>query len=295
MRLKGIGRLILKKVGLVVKSDVEASSKADELEAWLTERHVGVVRKNNPPADHDQPEPELPSQAPAELLCIFVLGGDGTFLSAARWIGERQIPILGVKFGQVGFLADSTEDSLFPVAEAILKGAFKTTPRMRLRVRVFREGKQRADETVLNDVVINRGALARLAYVDTYIDGHYLTTYVADGLIISTPTGSTAYSLAAGGPIIHPEVPGIILTPICPFTLTIRPLIVPENVDIKMRLAKKTADISLTFDGQAGLDIDERDEISIQKASIPIHMITLPDQRYYDVVKAKLHLSGGRT
>ena len=147
---------------------------------------------------------------------------------------------------------------------------------------------------MLNDAVINRGALARLAHIETYIDDHYLTTYSADGLIVATPTGSTAYSLAAGGPVIHPAVPGIILTPICPFTLTNRPLIVPESANIKIRLTKSASDIILTFDGQKGLEIDDRDEIVIQKGPHPVYLITLPDRQYFDILKNKLKWSGGR-
>ena len=147
---------------------------------------------------------------------------------------------------------------------------------------------------MLNDVVINRGALARLAHIETYINDLYLTTYSADGLIVATPTGSTAYSLAAGGPVIHPAVPAIILTPICPFTLTNRPLIVPESANIKIRLAKGASDIVLTFDGQKGLEINDQDEIVIQKGPHPIHLITLPERQYFDILKNKLKWSGGR-
>lgn len=283
----------MKKIALVVKADSRACNKADELERWLGNRNIEVFRKNNPPPDLRSTEPESPS-APDDLFCVFVLGGDGTFLSAVRWIGDQPVPIMGIKFGEVGFLAEISEDELFAVSEAILDGAFSTTERMRLKVRVVRNGRQLADETVLNDVVINKGALARLAYIDTYVDEHYLTTYVADGLIIATPTGSTAYSLAAGGPIIHPRVPGILVTPICPFTLTIRPLMVPESACIKMQLAKPTANIMVTFDGQTGLEIDEQDEITICKGRWPIRMIKIPGKNYFDVVKAKLRWSGGR-
>ena len=137
-------------------------------------------------------------------------------------------------------------------------------------------------------------AIARLANIDTYIDDHYLTTYRADGLIVATPTGSTAYTLAAGGPIIHPDVPSIILTPICPFTLTNRPLIVPDAVAIKIKLETTSSDIMLTFDGQKGLKIGDQDTIIIRKGTHPVHMINLPGQQYYDVLKAKLSWSGGR-
>jgi NAD+ kinase len=165
---------------------------------------------------------------------------------------------------------------------------------MRLLVKVIREERELACETVLNDIVVNKKALARLAHIETYIDDHYMTTYSADGLIVTTPTGSTAYSLAAGGPIIHPGVPGILITPICPFTLTNRPLVVPDSARIKVRLAKESLDIILTFDGQGCIEIDENDTIIIQKGPYPINMITMPDQHYIDVLKDKLRWSGGR-
>lgn len=283
----------MKKVGIVVKEDAEAIKKAAELEGWLRSRDIEVVRKealrpSRRIADMDK------SFAPSDLFCIFVLGGDGTFLSAVRWIGDQNIPILGVKFGEVGFLAEIAEDSLFFVAEAVLNNKFVTKPRMRLLVKVIREERELACETVLNDIVVNKKALARLAHIETYIDDHYMTTYSADGLIVTTPTGSTAYSLAAGGPIIHPGVHGILITPICPFTLTNRPIVVPDSACIKVRLAKESLDIILTFDGQGCIEIDENDTIIIQKGPYPINMITMPDQHYIDVLKDKLRWSGGR-
>lgn len=283
----------LKRVGLVVKPDSEARRHADRFKRWLTEREIVVQCQESLPPAGRRKQPDLLA-APDDLGCVFVLGGDGTFLSAVRWIGDRDIPIIGAKFGEVGFLAETAEDSLTRVAESILAGDFSTQDRMRLRVRVIREGRELNHETVLNDLVINKGALARLAQIDTFVDEHYLTTYRADGLIVSTPTGSTAYSLAAGGPIIHPEVPGILLTPICPFTLTNRPLIVPDTVGIKIRLEKGSSDIFLTFDGQEGLDISDRDIILVEKAPYPVRMIVVPGQSYFDVLKAKLRWSGGR-
>ncbi len=283
----------MKKIGIIVKADPEARNKADELEKWLGSRGVDILRKESCPPNRGDSELEG-SCAPSDLHCIFVLGGDGTFLSAVRWIGNQDIPILGVKFGDVGFLAETAEDHLFSVAETILNEKFTTQHRMRLLVRVVRNQKERATETVLNDVVINRGALARLASIETYINKLYLTTYRADGLIVATPTGSTAYSLAAGGPLIHPSVPAIIMTPICPFTLTNRPLIIPDSSVINIRLEKGSSDIILTFDGQKGLEIDDKDTIVASKGSHPIRMITLPEQDYFDVLKAKLRWSGGR-
>ena len=282
----------LKKIGLVIKSDTKAKKKAAELERWLRSRKIEIVRKKTTESGQKNAAGSL--KAPPDLDYIFVLGGDGTFLSAVRWIGDQDIPILGIKFGEVGFLAEIAEENLYSAAEKVLKGDFILRPRMRLSVEVRRRNETLAQETILNDVVINRGALARLAHIETYIDDHYLTTYSADGLIVATPTGSTAYSLAAGGPVIHPAVPGIILTPICPFTLTNRPLIVPQSANIKIRLTKGSSDIILTFDGQKGLEIDDRDEIVIQKGPHPIHLITLPDRQYFDILKNKLKWSGGR-
>ena len=284
----------MKKIGIIVKADLAVGRKADALEKWLRDKGVETLRREShlPHSDHLTKDME---RAPAELDCIVVLGGDGTFLSAVRWIGDQNIPILGVKFGEVGFLAEIAEDRLQSVAQIILNGEFSTQPRMRLLVRVVRQNLERAVETVLNDVVINKGALARLAHIETYINDRYLTTYRADGLIIATPTGSTAYSLAAGGPVIHPTVPAVVMTPICPFTLTNRPLIIPDSATVTIVLAERASDLMLTFDGQQGLPIDDRDTIVISKSPHPIHMISEPNKNYYDVLKAKLRWSGGRT
>jgi len=283
----------VKKVGIVVKEDAEAKKTANELKGWLRSKNIDIVGKENLPPGRRIANKDK-TCAPSDLFCVFVLGGDGTFLSAVRWIGDQAIPILGIKFGEVGFLAETAEENLIPAVETVLNEQFVTEQRMRLLVTVTLKDKEIARETVLNDIVINKGALARLAHIETYIDSHYLTTYSADGLIVATPTGSTAYSLAAGGPVIHPAVPGILMTPICPFTLTNRPLIVPNTVTIRISLGKKSSDIMLTFDGQAGLEINENHTIVIRKAPCPVYMITLPDQDYFDVLKAKLRWSGGR-
>ncbi|RTZ97876.1 MAG: NAD(+) kinase [Deltaproteobacteria bacterium] len=287
----------MKKIGLVVKADPQAEKTADKFQAWLTGHSMMVVRREpfNPgevgSADRNDP---YTGNAPADLSCVFVLGGDGTFISAVRWIGDQPIAVLGVKFGDLGFLAETTAENLYPVARAVLDNQLTIRPRMRLVVRVLRDEKEILRETVLNDVVINRGALARLADIITYIDNQYLTTYRADGLIVATPTGSTAYSLAAGGPIIHPNVQGTIITPICPFTLTNRPLIVPDNAAIKIRLEKRAEGIALTLDGQLGMAIDQRDTIIVTKSNHPVQMIGIPDRSYFDVLKTKLRWSGGQ-
>jgi NAD+ kinase len=283
----------LRKIALFVKRDKKACQKADEFEAWLKNKGIEVVRKESlAPGHHSAADNKI--GAPQDLFCLFVLGGDGTFLSAARWIGDLNTPLLGVKFGQIGFLAETAAENLFSAAEKIISGDYTINRRMRLNVDVVREDEKIVSESVLNDIVINRGALARLADVEAHINDHYLTTFRSDGLILATPTGSTAYSLAAGGPVIHPDVPGIIITPICPFTLTNRPLIIPDSIRITLKLARGASDIMLTFDGQKGLDISDRDTIHVRKSPHPLNMITLPGQHYFDVLKAKLRWSGGR-
>lgn len=283
----------MKRIGLVVKNDLNAVRKADELEKWLEDKQIEVYRKENLLPNQSFTS-NLPSPPPADLSCVLVLGGDGTFLSAVRWIGNLPIPILGIKFGEVGFLAEISEDNLFDAALAIINKDFTIRTRMCLKADILRDNKIITSQTALNDIVINKRALARLASIKTLLDNHYLTTYRADGLIVSTPTGSTAYSLAAGGPIVHPDVPGIILTPICPFTLTIRPLIIPESVVITIVLEKKTPEILVTFDGQSGLELYDNDRIVIQKSPYSVHMISLHGQSYFDLLKSKLRWSGGR-
>ena len=174
------GAKAVKKIGLVVKPDLQAEKTANEFAAWLADKAIVVVRKkSSDPGVAGSTDRKLsePSKAPADLFCVFVLGGDGTFLSAVRWIGDQPIPVIGVKFGDLGFLAETTAENLYPVARAVLDNQLNTQPRMRLVVRVFRDEKEILNETVLNDVVINRGALARLADIITYIDDQYLTTY----------------------------------------------------------------------------------------------------------------------
>jgi NAD+ kinase len=286
-------QVVAKTLGLVIKNDARAMEKADELEKWLIGKGCQVVRKTSEATNGKYPHAR-PDIAPENLFCVVVLGGDGTFLSAVRWMGDQQAPLLGVKFGEVGFLAETSEERLFDVVSTILQKPVTTRPRMRLRAEVWRRDQLLASEVVLNDVVINKGALARLAHIKTFVNDRYLTGYRADGLIVATPTGSTAYSLAAGGPIMHPTVQGILVTPICPFTLTNRPLIVPDSAIIKIQLAEKSADIILTFDGQVGLPIDERNTIVVRKDPLAVNMIVLPDRDFFDVLKAKLRWSGSR-
>ncbi len=281
-------------IGLIVKTVPEAQRTADRLENWLQSRNIAFTRINPDDIGNAPPGSACTPSPSRSLACVFVLGGDGTFLSAVRWIGEAPVPILGVKFGEVGFLAEIAAEDLFTAAEAVLDQNFDIQHRMRLAVTVNRNGAERCRESVLNDVVINTATLARLALIPTYINDHYLTTFRADGLIVASPTGSTAYSMAAGGPVVHPQVPGIVITPICPFTLTNRPLVVPDGTRILIKPEERSTNLILTLDGQAGLDIQHGDTILIEKSPHPVHMIRIPDGEYFDVLKAKLSWSGGR-
>jgi NAD+ kinase len=284
----------MKKIGIVVKTHKEAIDKADELETWLKAKGVQVLMRQNIPIPITSQHCLIENieKAPTDLFCIVVLGGDGTFLSAVRWVQDTGIPILGVNLGAFGFLTEAPADQIFPIMEKIVKEDFATQERILLIGKVLRDGKEVACQTVLNDVVVNKEALARIAHIHTYIDDDYLTTFKADGLIVATPTGSTAYSLSAGGPIVYPSLETILLAPICPFTLINRPLIVPDTVTIKIKLEERDSNIFLTFDGQVGLQVTHKDIIIVQKAPHTIKMIRTPGQSYYDVLKARLRWSG---
>ncbi|MCP4723196.1 MAG: NAD(+)/NADH kinase [Desulfobacteraceae bacterium] len=272
------------RIGIVIKNEAHAQKKARELIQMLKDKCVVIDTRV-----------ESDTHLPDDLICIIVLGGDGTFLSVSRFIGNKKIPLMGVKFGEVGFLAETTEENLYEAVEAVFKGNYNTRHRTKLNIKVIRKGKQIIDDDVLNDAVINKAALSRLASCAVYLDDTYLTTYRADGLIVATPTGSTAYSLAAGGPVVHPAVPSIILTPICPFTLTNRPLLIPDATRVEIRLEGSPEDMILTLDGQEGFEMDPRDKIFIKKSSNSIKIISFEDQSYFKVLKNRLKWSGGRS
>ncbi len=277
-------RMNTKRIGIVVKTDEKAEKKAKELEQRLGSLCCVIDVRHS-----------KSSNIPEDLMCLIVLGGDGTFLSAARFIEHRNIPLMGVKFGEVGFLAETTEENLYKAVDLLLEGKYMIQLRSRLDIKVVRDNQQVIDVDVLNDAVINKSALSRLASCAVYIDSTYLTTYRADGLIVGTPTGSTAYSLAAGGPVVHPSVPSIILTPICPFTLTNRPLIIPDSAFIEIRLEGSPENMVLTLDGQEGFEMDPGDRIFIKKSRNDIKMISFEEQSYFKVLKTRLKWSGGRS
>lgn len=281
-------------VGIIYKHDFEpALSEARTLAQWLTDRDVQVFSEEMSATTKFNVCFEERSIIPAEVEFVIVLGGDGTLLGAARRVARYGVPILGVNLGGLGFLTEIPLKRLYPVVERMLGGRLEVESRLMLETSVTRANEEVCRFMVLNDVVINKGALARIIDLDVYIDDQFLTTYRADGLIVSTPTGSTAYNLSAGGPILYPTMSSYILTPICPFTLTNRPIILPDSATLYITLTRKSEErVSLTFDGQVGFDLRYADRVAVYKSRERIRLIKSPDQSYFEILRAKLGWGG---
>jgi len=228
------------------------------------------------------------SDLPNHVELIIVLGGDGTFLSVARIVIKKNIPILGVNLGSLGFLTETPLDNMYNSLDAVFTGQYKTDQRLMLRAHVHRQGERIAEYTALNDIVINKGAIARIITMSTYVDHKFVTTYRADGLIISSPTGSTAYSLAAGGPIIYPDLDVIVVSPICPHSLGNRSIVIPASCSIEITLESQTEDVFLTLDGQVGFTLRANDVVEIKKADTTIKLIQNLDRNYFEILRTKL-------
>jgi NAD+ kinase len=226
---------------------------------------------------------------------IVVLGGDGTLIGMADRIAETaaSVPILGVNFGSLGFLTEITLPELYPSLESVLKGTAQIEERMMLRSRTLRGGEVHTDRLALNDVVITKGALSRIIDLEVEIGGRPIMRVRADGLIVASPTGSTAYNLAAGGPILHPEVDALLLTPIAPHMLTNRPVVVPASSDVRVRPAVNGSneEVYITIDGQSGHALQSEDEIAITRAEHPLRLVRASTRTYFDVLRQKLKWS----
>jgi len=219
---------------------------------------------------------------------VIVLGGDGTLLSVARLVQDEQIPLFGVNLGSLGFLTETALENLDRTLEMIWQGRCPVEERIMLEVFVARGRRGAGPYFVLNDAVFNKTALARMFELETAVDGDYLTTYRADGLIVATPTGSTAYSLAAGGPIVYPDMEAIVVTPICPHTLTNRSLVVPDRMTVEVRVRSADEGIHLTLDGQRGIALSTRDRVTIRKAASRTLLVQNPEQDYFSILRQKL-------
>ena len=217
-----------------------------------------------------------------------VLGGDGTLLAAARLLGDRQVPIVAVNYGGLGFLTEVTLDEMYPALERVLTGEFITELRMMVELSVLRGGKQLAEYRALNDVVINKGTVSRMIELEACVDGQYVSRFRADGLIVSTPTGSTAYNISAGGPIIFPTMSAMVITPICSHTLTNRPIVLPEGVKVDITLRSAQDDVYVTVDGQVGLKLQMDDILVVEKSDVAVKLVAPADKNYFDVLRGKL-------
>jgi NAD+ kinase len=227
------------------------------------------------------------AELPGQVDLLIVLGGDGTLLSMARAVGDLGVPLLGVNLGGLGFLTTTTLEEMFPALEAYLGGRMEIEERMLLAARVIRNGQTLCEYAALNDVVITKSAMSRIIDLSVSVEGRYATAYRADGLIISTPTGSTAYSLSAGGPILFPTMDAVVLTPICSHTLTNRPIVVPGTDRIEVTLLADQ-EVMATMDGQVGVGLRESDTVEIRKAASRIRLVRFPQKDFFSVLRTKL-------
>lgn len=280
----------MKQVAIFAKvHDPRCQGVASELVTWLEQRncvplvdahlarHVGYAKGFSDEQIRDR----------AEL--VVVLGGDGTLISVARLFSSRQVPIVGVNLGSLGFLTEITVEQMYPVLEQCLADCHRITERMMLDVTVTRGEQEISRCQVLNDAVINKGALARIIELEARVNGDFLTNFKADGLIISTPTGSTGYSLSAGGPIVQPLMKCVLITPICPHTLTNRPIVLSYQSIIKITVKSSFDEmVYLTLDGQVGVELQEGDCIQVSRAETTTALVTSPEKDYFAILRAKL-------
>jgi NAD+ kinase len=278
------------RVGLIAKPDAPAAPRViRQVVEWLAAHGMTAVLEKEtaglvPSASvQAASKPELPGLV--DLL--IVLGGDGTLLSMARAVGDLGVPILGVNLGGLGFLTATTLDEMVPALEAVRAGGMAIEERMVLGARLIRSGQTVGEYSALNDVVITKSAMSRIVDLAVSVGGRHATAYRADGLIISTPTGSTAYNLSTGGPILFPTMDAVVLTPIAPHTLSNRPIVIPASERIEVTLLDDQ-DVMLTMDGQVGVPLRERDTVEVQKAAARIRLLRFPQKDFFSVLRTKL-------
>ena len=278
----------MKSIGIICKTGVsESVDILKKLLPWLTQKGFDTVVDSDIASILNINGCQR-TQIPKRSDMIIVLGGDGTMLSVCRLVGERETPILGVNIGGLGFLTEVQREEIYDVLETVLEGACPVEERIMIEAHVVRKNKSVAEYVAMNDIVVNKGALARIIDLETYIDHDYVTTFKADGLIIATPTGSTAYALSAGGPILYPTLKSIILAPICPHMLTNRPIVLPDNVVIEMVLRSSAEDVFLTIDGQVGFSLNLNDVIEVKKSPFKTKLLTPRGKNYFHILRAKL-------
>ncbi|MBI3811331.1 MAG: NAD(+)/NADH kinase [Nitrospirae bacterium] len=280
----------MKKIGIIAKpQNTHAVKKIlDELLPWLARQGKEAIMDSDTASVAGLASPHRKSKVPSLVEMVIVLGGDGTLLSVARVVEGKDVPILGVNLGGLGFLTEVAVDELFGTLEKIFKNEFVTDDRLMLKATVHRQGESVAQSLVLNDVVISKGTLARMIKLEIFINRQFVTALRGDGLILASPTGSTAYSLSAGGPIIYPSVEAMVLTPISPHTLTNRPVVIPNDVHVEVILKTREEGTTVTFDGQVGFSLRHEDVVEIWTADSKIKLIRSPQRNYYEVLRRKL-------
>lgn len=280
----------IKKIGIISKPKKrEVREIVLPLLQWLRERDVEVLMDRETGSILEATERCLTrNELPGQADLLVVLGGDGTLLATARALNRKPVPILAVNLGGLGFLTVITREELYPTLEVVLSGNFRTERRVQIEGELIRADEAIASFLALNDVVLNKGAIARILDFELRIDGEFVSTYKSDGLIVSTPTGSTAYSLAAGGPIITPSVAAFIVTPICAHTLTNRPVVLPDTVNIEVVVKSHREAAYLTVDGQVGIAAYSEDLVRLRKACSCVELIQPPKLSYFQILQQKL-------
>ena len=279
----------IKRVGITSKPNKsEVRDLALPLISWLRERGIEVVIDEETAANLGSDHSCISRTDMAQIDLAIVLGGDGTFLATARALHGRAVPMLAVNLGGLGFLTVVTRDELFPALEAVLAGQVRTELRVQIEAEVLRGNQQAGSFVALNDVVLNKGALARVLDFDVRVDGQFVSTYKADGLIVSTPTGSTAYSLAAGGPVIAPTVRAFIITPICAHTLTNRPIVIRDTATIEVEVKVVEESVYFTVDGQVGMEVRSEDRVRMKKSSSAVEIVQPLTKSYFEILRQKL-------
>jgi NAD+ kinase len=276
-------------VGIIAKPGIpHASTILTELVGWLKARGVDAQLDQEAAFYMDRSDGRLRAEVPEGTQLVIVLGGDGTLLSAARAVAGRVIPIFPVNLGGLGFLTAITLDQLYPELERALQGEQRVVPRKMLHADLVRNGQTVCSYEALNDVVIAKTQIARMIDLETHVDSQYVSTFKADGLIVATPTGSTAYSLSAGGPILYPAVSAICITPVCPHMLTNRPVLVPESSVIQIICRAANQEAFLTVDGQIGAPLLHEDQVICRSSRHSVHLIRPPKMFFFDVLRQKL-------
>lgn len=285
----------IKRIGIVLKPhQPDALKTICELVKWLDER--GIALAGGPEIERERIENETGcavSEVPRDDLAakvdlILVLGGDGTMIATSRLLGDREVPVMGVNYGGLGYLAEFRIEELYSGLESVLSGNFRLDKRVMLDVELRRHDEVLTRNRVLNDVVINKSALARIIEIETYLNHHFVNAFRADGLIVSTPTGSTAYNLSAGGPVVFPSMNAVVITPICPFTLSNRPIVVPDDARIELLLKTHQEEVTLTLDGQVGFALNVEDRVVIRKSNVTFKLVQPSNRNYFDVLRDKL-------